>query len=115
MHGSGTALVPGKTSVIAERTAYLTTEGAGFLLHNILVVTFSRACGEGDEGTISWNFTGQECTPVTFGTFHGVYLWNSEAGVWIYMQANILSEEEKSAILQELALNHGGRTGHEEG
>ena len=30
------------------------------------------------------SFTGQQYTPVTFGTFHGCVLWNIETGIWIY-------------------------------
>ena len=61
----------GKTSVIVERTAYMINEG-GISPSNILVVTFSRAAAkEMKERFLS--FTGQQYTPVTFGTFHGVF------------------------------------------
>lgn len=100
----------GKTSVIVERTAYMTTEG-GISPSNILVVTFSRvAAKEMKERFL--NFTGQEYTPITFGTFHGVF-YGILKQAYGFTAANILSEEEKSAILRELALNHGGELAEE--
>ena len=95
----------GKTSVIVERTAYMTTEG-GISPSNILVVTFSRAAAKEMKERFL-NFTGQEYTPITFGTFHGVF-YGILKQAYGFTAANILSEEEKSAILRELALNHGG-------
>ena len=58
------------------------------------------------------NFTGQEYTPITFGTFHGVF-YGILKQAYGFTAANILSEEEKSAILRELALNHGGELAEE--
>ena len=43
---------------------------------NILVVTFSRAAAKEMKERFFKFFTGQQYTPVTFGTFHGVFLWN---------------------------------------
>ena len=72
----------GKTSVIVERTAYMTTEG-GISPSNILVVTFSRAAAKEMKERFL-NFTGQEYTPITFGTFPWRFLWDPQTGVWIY-------------------------------
>ena len=95
----------GKTSVIVERTAYMINEG-DISPANILVVTFSRAAAkEMKERFLS--FTGQKYTPVTFGTFHGVF-YGILKQAYGFTAANILSDEEKSGILKELALNHGG-------
>ena len=95
----------GKTSVIVERTAYMRNEG-DISPANILVVTFSRAAAkEMKERFLS--FTGQKYTPVTFGTFHGVF-YGILKQAYGFTAANILSDEEKSGILKELALNYGG-------
>ena len=105
----------GKTSVIVERTAYMINEG-DISPANILVVTFSRAAAkEMKERFLS--FTGQKYTPVTFGTFHGVF-YGILKQAYGFTAANILSDEEKSGILKELALNYSfsyilyGRTYH---
>ena len=95
----------GKTSVIVERTAYMINEG-GISPSNILVVTFSKAAArEMKERFLS--FTGQQYTPVTFGTFHGVF-YGILKQAYGFTAANILSEEEKFSILKELTLNYGG-------
>ena len=95
----------GKTSVIVERTAYMINEG-DISPANILVVTFSRAAAkEMKERFLS--FTRQKYTPVTFGTFHGVF-YGILKQAYGFTAANILSDEEKSGILKELALNYGG-------
>ena len=92
----------GKTSVIVERTAYMINEG-GISPSNILVVTFSRAAAkEMKERFLS--FTGQQYTPVTFGTFHGVF-YGILKQAYGFTAANILSDEEKFGILRELTLN----------
>ena len=95
----------GKTSVIVERTAYMTKEG-GISPANILVVTFSRAAAKEMKERFL-NFTGQEYTPITFGTFHGVF-YGILKQAYGFTAANILAEEEKIAILRELAMNYGG-------
>ena len=100
----------GKTSVIVERTAYMTNEG-GISPSNILVVTFSRAAAKEMKERFL-NFTGQEYTPITFGTFHGVF-YGILKQAYGFTASNILSEEEKSAILRELALNYGGELAEE--
>ncbi|HJD25110.1 MAG TPA: ATP-dependent helicase [Candidatus Blautia intestinipullorum] len=95
----------GKTSVIVERTAYMTGEGK-IPASSVLVVTFSRAAAaEMKERFLA--FTGQRTTQVTFGTFHGVFYGILKQAYGL-TAANILSEEEKYGILKELALTYGG-------
>lgn len=95
----------GKTSVIVERTAYMTGKG-GISPASVLVVTFSRAAArEMKERFLK--FTGQEYTPVTFGTFHGVF-YAILKQAYGFTAVNILSEEEKNNILKELILELGG-------
>ncbi len=94
----------GKTSVIVERTAYMTREGK-IPPSSVLVVTFSRAAAKEMKERFL-KFTRQTSTTVTFGTFHGIFYgilkqaYNLGAG-------NILSEDEKYTILKELTLEHG--------
>ena len=94
----------GKTSVIVERTAYMTREGK-IPPSSVLVVTFSRAAAKEMKERFL-KFTRQTSTAVTFGTFHGIFYgilkqaYNLGAG-------NILSEDEKYTILKELTLEHG--------
>ena len=109
-HLSGPVMVlagpgSGKTSVIVERTAYMTGEGQ-IPPENILVVTFSRAAAKEMKERFL-KFTGQSATRVTFGTFHGVF-YGILRQAYGFTAANILSEEEKSGILKELILNYGG-------
>ena len=100
----------GKTSVIVERTAYMTGEGK-IPSSSVLVVTFSRAAAvEMKERFLK--FTGQSSTRVTFGTFHGVF-YGILKQAYNLTSANILSEEEKNGILRELALNFGGELASE--
>ena len=100
----------GKTSVIVERTAYMTGEGK-IPSSSVLVVTFSRAAAvEMKERFLK--FTGQSSTRVTFGTFHGVF-YGILKQAYNLTSANILSEEEKNRILRELALNFGGELASE--
>ena len=100
----------GKTSVIVERTAYMTEKG-GISPASVLVVTFSRAAArEMKERFLK--FTGQERTPVTFGTFHGVF-YAILKQAYGFTAENILSEEEKYGILKELILDHGGELAEE--
>ena len=100
-HLSGPVMVlagpgSGKTSVIVERTAYMTGEGR-IPPENILVVTFSRAAAKEMKERFL-KFTGQSATRVTFGTFHGVF-YGILRQAYGFTAANILSEEEKSGIL----------------
>ncbi|MDO4305511.1 MAG: ATP-dependent helicase [Eubacteriales bacterium] len=95
----------GKTSVIVERTAYMTSEGK-IPASSILVVTFSRAAAREMKERFL-RFTGQERTSVTFGTFHGVFYGILKQAYGL-SAANILSEEEKFEILKEMTLQYGG-------
>ena len=92
----------GKTSVIVERTAHMIHEGK-IPASSVLVVTFSRAAAvEMKERFLK--FTGVSRTGVTFGTFHGVFYGILKQAYGLN-GSNILSEEEKYAILRELAVN----------
>lgn len=95
----------GKTSVIVERTAYMIEQGK-IPPSSILVVTFSRAAAREMKERFL-NFTEKESTPVTFGTFHGVF-YGILKQAYHLGAGNILSEEEKYRMLHELALNHAG-------
>ena len=92
----------GKTSVIVERTAHMIQDGK-IPASSILVVTFSRAAAvEMKERFLK--FTGVQRTGVTFGTFHGVFYGILKQAYGLD-GGNILSEEEKYAILRELVIN----------
>ena len=92
----------GKTSVIVERTAHMIHEGK-IPASSVLVVTFSRAAAvEMKERFLK--FTGVPRTGVTFGTFHGVFYGILKQAYGLN-GSNILSEEEKYAILRELVVN----------
>ncbi len=93
----------GKTSVIAERTAYLVRSGATSPA-NILVVTFSRAAAkEMRERFLQKTASGR--TDVTFGTFHGVF-FGILCDAFRLTSANILTDKEKTEILRGLAMEH---------
>ena len=92
----------GKTSVIVERTAHMIQEGK-IPASSVLVVTFSRAAAvEMKERFLK--FTSVQRTGVTFGTFHGVFYGILKQAYGLN-GGNILSEEEKYAILRELVVN----------
>ena len=94
----------GKTSVIVERTAYLTRERK-IPASSVLVVTFSRAAArEMKERYLQ--FTGEKSSAVTFGTFHGVFYGILKQAYGFNAQ-NILSGEEKYEILKELLYTYG--------
>ena len=107
VHLSGPMMVlagpgSGKTSVIVERTAHMIHEGK-IPASSVLVVTFSRAAAvEMKERFLK--FTGVSRTGVTFGTFHGVFYGILKQAYGLN-GSNILSEEEKYAILRELSVN----------
>lgn len=100
----------GKTSVTVERIAYMTKE-CGISTASILVVTFSRAAAKEMKERFL-KFTGQEHSPVTFGTFHGVF-YAILKQAYGFTAANILSEEEKNSILKELTLELAGELAEE--
>lgn len=94
----------GKTSVIVERTAYMTGQGK-IPASSVLVVTFSRAAAlEMRERFLK--FVGKEKSEVTFGTFHGIFYGILKAAYGLGA-ANILSEEEKFDILREMTALYG--------
>lgn len=95
----------GKTSVIVERTAYMIRDGK-IPPSSILVVTFSRAAAREMKERFL-RFMGTGSTPVTFGTFHGVF-YGILRQAYHLGAGNILSEEEKYGILHELAQEHAG-------
>lgn len=95
----------GKTSVIVERTAYMTSEGK-IPPSSVLVVTFSRAAAKEMKERFLKRI-GQPFTEVTFGTFHGVFYGILKQAYRLGPE-NILSEEEKYEILQEMIQNYGG-------
>lgn len=95
----------GKTSVIVERTAYMTKEGK-VPASSVLVVTFSRAAAVQMKERFL-KYIKKPSTEVTFGTFHGVFYGILKQAYGLG-SANILSEEEKYGILKEMALTFGG-------
>lgn len=95
----------GKTSVIVERTAYMTSEGK-IPPSSVLVVTFSRAAAKEMKERFLKRI-GKSSTEVTFGTFHGVFYGILKQAYRLGPE-NILSEEEKYEILQEMIQNYGG-------
>ena len=107
-HLSGPMLVlagpgSGKTSVIVERTAYLTEEGKASP-DSVLVVTFSRAAAKEMKDRFLLRI-GRTRTDVTFGTFHGVFYGILKNSYHLTAQ-NILSDKEKDGILRELIMEH---------
>lgn len=101
-HGKGPAMVlagpgSGKTLVITQRTKYL-IERHQVNPGEILVITFTRAAAQEMKarfGKIS------KARGVTFGTFHAVFFTILKYA-YHYSSANILSEERKYQILQQL-------------
>lgn len=101
-HGKGPAMVlagpgSGKTLVITQRTKYL-IEQYQVNPREILVITFTRAAAQEMKarfGKIS------KAQGVTFGTFHAVFFTILKYA-YHYSSANILSEEWKYQILQQL-------------
>lgn len=101
-HGTGPAMVlagpgSGKTLVITQRVKYL-TEQRRVKPGEILVITFTRAAAE----EMRQRF-GAICPlrGVTFGTFHAVYFGMLKQA-YHFSAANILSEEKKYQLLQQL-------------
>jgi len=104
-HQNGPCLVlagpgSGKTLTIAKRIEYL-IKMYKVRPEEILVITFTKyAAGEMRERF--HRVMGTAGLPVTFGTFHGIYYGILK---WAYglNKSNILSEEERYSILQEVA------------
>ena len=90
----------GKTLTIAKRIEYLITKYK-VRPEEILVITFTKyAANEMKERF--WQVMGNVRMPVTFGTFHGIYYGILK---WAYRlnQQNLLTDEEKDALLRQLA------------
>lgn len=101
-HRTGPAMVlagpgSGKTLVITQRTKYL-IEQYHVKPEEILVITFTKAAAE----EMRLRFCAiSSARGVTFGTFHAVF-FNILKYAYHYTSANILSEEKKYQILQQL-------------
>jgi DNA helicase-2/ATP-dependent DNA helicase PcrA len=105
-HGDGPMLVlagpgSGKTAVITGRTAQLIQNGIS--PSSILVVTFTRAAAAQMKGRFL-KMTGRESTPVTFGTFHGVF-YGILKHAYRINGSNILADNTKLGLLREI-LDH---------
>ncbi len=101
-HGAGPAIVlagpgSGKTLVITQRTKYL-IEQHHVNPQEILVITFTKAAAEEMRGRFQ---AASDARGVTFGTFHAVF-FGILRHAYHYTAANILSEERKFQILQQL-------------
>lgn len=89
----------GKTTVITRRIEYLIKKHK-VNPNEILVITFSKAASK-EMRTRFYALQGEENTPVTFGTFHGIYYGILK---WAYKltSENIFSDEQKYALLQRV-------------
>lgn len=101
-HGKGPAMVlagpgSGKTLVITQRTKYL-IEKHRVSPREILVITFTRAAAQEMQNRFA-KISGAK--GVIFGTFHAVFFSILKAA-YRFTSANILSEEKKYQILQQL-------------
>ena len=101
-HGKGPAMIlagpgSGKTLVITQRTRQL-IEHAHVRPQEILVITFTKAAALEMRGRFQ-----KICknSGVTFGTFHAVF-FTILKHAYHYTAANILTEEKKYQILQQL-------------
>lgn len=101
-HQTGPAMVlagpgSGKTLVITNRTRYL-IESCGVKPGEILVITFTKAAAAEMRERFSRM---SNARGVTFGTFHAVF-FGILKHAYHYTAANILREDQKYHILQEL-------------
>ena len=104
MHREGPAIVlagpgSGKTTVITERTKFLTQQ-CGVLPIHILVVTFTRAAAQEMQKRFL-ALTDSRQTQIRFGTFHSLF-FEILRHAYHYTGANIASEEEKYRFLREI-------------
>lgn len=101
-HGAGPAIVlagpgSGKTLVITQRTKYL-IDTYHVKPHEILVITFTKAAA----AEMRQRFRAiSDASGVTFGTFHAVF-FSILKHAYRFTSTNILSEERKFEILQQL-------------
>ena len=103
-HNQGPMLVlagpgSGKTLVITRRTQWL-IQKAGVAPGNILVVTFTRAAAGEMRSRFDRLMDGRHL-PVSFGTFHAIFFTILKYA-YKYKVENILSEDEKYAILRDI-------------
>lgn len=103
-HNQGPMLVlagpgSGKTLVITRRTQWL-IQKAGVAPGNILVVTFTRAAA-GEMRSRFDRLMDARHLPVSFGTFHAIFFTILKYA-YKYKVENILSEDEKYAILRDI-------------
>ena len=89
----------GKTLVITRRTQWL-IQKAGVAPGNILVVTFTRAAAGEMRSRFDRLMDGRHL-PVSFGTFHAIFFTILKYA-YKYKVENILSEDEKYAILRDI-------------
>ncbi len=105
-HGGGPALVlagpgSGKTAVITGRTVRLIQNGIS--PSSILVVTFTRAAAaEMKERFLK--MIGRSASPVTFGTFHGIF-YGILKNTYRISGSNILADARALQLLREI-LDH---------
>ncbi len=99
----------GKTAVITGRTRALIRGGAD--PSRILVVTFTRAAAA-EMKTRFLKLEGKEVTPVTFGTFHGVF-YAILKSVFHISSSNILSEEDRLKLIRQI-IDHYYKSGEQE-
>ena len=104
-HKEGPCLVlagpgSGKTLTIAKRIEYL-IKVYKVRPEEILVITFTKVCGRRNARSFSICHGRAKASPVTFGTFHGIFYGILK---WAYKldRSNILSEEEKNQLLKEI-------------
>ncbi|MCM1158490.1 MAG: ATP-dependent helicase [Clostridium sp.] len=105
IHGPMLALAgpgSGKTTVIVHRIRYLIEE-AGIPSSRILVITFTRASAKEMENRFFRMMKGKKAA-CTFGTFHSVFFFILKLA-YGYQTQNILSEEQKYALIRELLRN----------
>lgn len=102
-HGGGPALVlagpgSGKTAVITGRTVRLIQNGIS--PSSILVVTFTRAAAaEMKERFLK--MAGRSASPVTFGTFHGIF-YGILKNTYRISGSNILADARALQLLREI-------------
>ncbi len=89
----------GKTLVITNRIKYLIEHGH-IAPQKILVITFTRAAAWEMQERF-YKIMGERAYPVTFGTFHSIF-FGILRRAYHYTGSNILREEQKKQILQEI-------------
>lgn len=113
-HGEGPMLVlagpgSGKTAVITGRVCRLIQKGIS--PSSILVATFTRAAAAEMKGRFL-SAMGQAASPVTFGTFHGIFYGILRQTYRISGQ-NILGDDQRLRLLGEIIDGCCGRDGCE--